>query len=273
MNTIDHSKQGRLAHRAGRRRGAFTLVELLVVIGIILVLASFIMPAAQAYFKRADRTRTKMDIQAIATALDAYRDDFNGMYPIAGPISSASHDQTLLTKALFGGTGPTNAGFGNGFRMVAGGRQYGPYLQPDKFTVVGTSGVARIADRNGTPFQYLPRDSAHATNILVPNAGPAVTTPPTTYMFDSRDTDTTAIDAQGVLGVQVMLGDDNLDNTINGTERLRYTGPYLLISAGPDKKFLSPNTTADAKYWGSGATATPWVAADKTDDVYNFDRY
>jgi prepilin-type N-terminal cleavage/methylation domain-containing protein len=61
-------------------RKAFTLVELLVVIGIITILMGLLLPAISQMHRSAQITGQKADFQTIATALDAYKADF-GDYP------------------------------------------------------------------------------------------------------------------------------------------------------------------------------------------------
>jgi prepilin-type N-terminal cleavage/methylation domain-containing protein len=58
----------------------FTLVEMLVVISIIIVLMALLLPAIGKVYKSAQRTAIANDLQAIATALEAYKKDFND-YP------------------------------------------------------------------------------------------------------------------------------------------------------------------------------------------------
>ncbi|MGA2443166.1 MAG: prepilin-type N-terminal cleavage/methylation domain-containing protein, partial [Tepidisphaeraceae bacterium] len=61
-------------------RKAFTLVELLVVIGIIAVLAGLLLPAVNHMRRSAQITGQKADFQTIAAALESYKADF-GDYP------------------------------------------------------------------------------------------------------------------------------------------------------------------------------------------------
>lgn len=61
-------------------RKAFTLVELLVVIGIIAILAGLLLPAVNHMRRSAQITGQKADFATISTALEAYRADF-GDYP------------------------------------------------------------------------------------------------------------------------------------------------------------------------------------------------
>src|SRR4051812_7886736 len=71
-----------MTHRAEspRRSAGFTLVELLVVIGIIMTLAAILLPALNTAYRNATRARMAGDLQAIVTALEAYKADF-GDYP------------------------------------------------------------------------------------------------------------------------------------------------------------------------------------------------
>ncbi len=61
-------------------RGAFTLIELLIVVAIIAILAAIAVPNFLEAQTRAKITRIKADKRTIATALEAYRVD-NNAYP------------------------------------------------------------------------------------------------------------------------------------------------------------------------------------------------
>lgn len=74
------------SHR--RRRGGFTLVELLVTIGIIVVIVGLALPAVLRALKSGRRSRTLADFQLIGTALEAYKGDF-GDYPRLDNVSYA----------------------------------------------------------------------------------------------------------------------------------------------------------------------------------------
>ncbi len=63
----------------------FTLVELLVVIGIIATLAALGTGAALKGVSRAHEMASQSDIASIAGAMEGYRADYNGVYPdVAG---------------------------------------------------------------------------------------------------------------------------------------------------------------------------------------------
>src|SRR5687768_16434458 len=121
----EHCRRGPRGHRP-----AFTLVELLVVMGMILVLISLIMPSLSAVWKGSVRTRMAADLQTLGTALEAYKQDY-GDYP--RPLATASFNAEnsgpqLLTAALLGPGNVTTDGYdGPGWRPRAGGKVQKPY--------------------------------------------------------------------------------------------------------------------------------------------------
>jgi type II secretion system protein G len=60
---------------------AFTLVELLVVISIIIILMGLLFPAFKGVQDQARKTQAKNDLTQIVTALNAYNTDY-GVYPL-----------------------------------------------------------------------------------------------------------------------------------------------------------------------------------------------
>lgn len=92
-----------------RRRG-FTIVELLVVIGIIVILIGILVPVISRVQVAAQGSETRQRLANIAAALQSYYNDFSA-YP--GPFSNAQ----LLQQ--FGGSPPTLAnGLGAGERIT-----------------------------------------------------------------------------------------------------------------------------------------------------------
>ncbi len=70
------------SNRTGRRPApGFTLVELLVVIGIIVLLLALLSPMIARAYRNAERARVSADLNAISAALEAYKQDFNS-YPV-----------------------------------------------------------------------------------------------------------------------------------------------------------------------------------------------
>lgn len=64
----------------GPRRSAFTLIELLLVMVILVVLAAVVVPKFADRSKQARETAARQDLSAMSTALDAFEID-NGRYP------------------------------------------------------------------------------------------------------------------------------------------------------------------------------------------------
>lgn len=180
---------GRVVSRHPRR--GFTLVEVLVTIGIITILAGIALYAVIRAQRSARGTAIQFQLQALSTGIDAYRADFDGelpvyIYPNGNPIPDTG--AFALCRALFSPadarpqSGSPQPGElydlkdSAGFRMKANGKAYGPYLQPDNFRfgyavddggIVGMSepgisftavdyGRLMIADKSGRPILYAP---------------------------------------------------------------------------------------------------------------------
>jgi prepilin-type N-terminal cleavage/methylation domain-containing protein len=82
----------------GRRRGGFTLTELLIVIAIIGVLASLITAAAVNAMRNSKRARILLEIKNISGALESFNTELNS-YPPNGMNDGSVTGLALLTKA------------------------------------------------------------------------------------------------------------------------------------------------------------------------------
>ena len=80
---VSNRDSGDLAVMRGNRRGAFTLVELLVVIAVIAVLAAILFPVFKQAKDRAQATRCINNLRQQATAMKMYGNDWNGRFPVA----------------------------------------------------------------------------------------------------------------------------------------------------------------------------------------------
>ena len=75
-------------HAPARRRAAFTLIELLIVVAIIAILAAIAVPNFLEAQVRAKVSRCKSDMRGMATAVESYMVDHNN-YPLYGRITQA----------------------------------------------------------------------------------------------------------------------------------------------------------------------------------------
>src|ERR1051325_5721519 len=67
-------------HSSLRPRGAFTLIELILVVGIIIVLTGLVLSTVGYARKKGARARAETEIAAMAAALESYKAD-NAAYP------------------------------------------------------------------------------------------------------------------------------------------------------------------------------------------------
>ncbi|HVT74668.1 MAG TPA: prepilin-type N-terminal cleavage/methylation domain-containing protein [Lacunisphaera sp.] len=92
---------------ADRRRAAFTLLELLAVLGLIAILAGIVIGSGRRAIEAGQVARARSELAALAGALEAYRQAY-GSYPSVAPDATvgAAESGRQLYAALTGGRGP-----------------------------------------------------------------------------------------------------------------------------------------------------------------------
>lgn len=131
---------GRTRGRASWNRtgDAFTLIELIVVMSILMILAGLIFAVARAVYLRSLAATTRADITALKIGLVQYRRDW-GAYP-----------PDDIAVAAVGGSAPNemNEALVHFLcrRIVRGASTYGPYVE---------IGEGRFDDSDGDPFPEL----------------------------------------------------------------------------------------------------------------------
>lgn len=98
---------------ASERRRAFTLIELLVVIAIIAILAAMLFPALSLIKQKALKTRAKMEMSDIVTAITQYEAHYSRL-PMLPGVPTGAKDVT------FGlGSNTNSLTTGNGHTVIA----------------------------------------------------------------------------------------------------------------------------------------------------------
>jgi prepilin-type N-terminal cleavage/methylation domain-containing protein len=88
----------RLLRRHNHRPNAFTLVELLVVIGIIALLVSILLPTLNKARESARRTKCLANLRSIGQLVNMYANRANGQLPIGYNVASSGGGQSYLNN-------------------------------------------------------------------------------------------------------------------------------------------------------------------------------
>lgn len=151
------------AHSVRDRREAFTLVELLVVIGIIALLVGLIFPAVQKGRKATDVHRAEVEVHALAVALKAYYAEYN-RWPVGNSEEGAIPKK--MVRALTGEHDPSN-GVTNWRKRV--------FMEVSGLTVASTN--LTFNDPWGTPYRCA-LDSDFSGFVSAPHDDDSVLTGP-----------------------------------------------------------------------------------------------
>src|SRR4029450_7760776 len=81
-----------------RAGGAFTLIEVLIVIAIIIVLAGLVLSTVGYVQKKGARSRAETEIAAMSAACESYKAD-NGIYPSSTPTNTLNARTDLDSSA------------------------------------------------------------------------------------------------------------------------------------------------------------------------------
>src|SRR4051812_18690620 len=79
-----------------RRRAGFTLIETVVTVGLLAVLAAFVVPSVLRKADAADPVKVANDLNAVSTALQTFSSDMKGLMP--GDLQDLT--QPVLVNAL-----------------------------------------------------------------------------------------------------------------------------------------------------------------------------
>jgi prepilin-type N-terminal cleavage/methylation domain-containing protein len=139
-----------------KREDAFTLVELLVVMVIILILGGLILATSSYVQTKGKRSRAEAEIAAMSAALENYKAD-NGVYPrdtatdTLNARSPNASDYAPASLYLYNQL----AGATNGSRTsTAGAKIYFPFRPNQLFPLDQSQNVSLVRDPFGNSYGY-----------------------------------------------------------------------------------------------------------------------
>ena len=100
-------------HAGAVRPPPFTLIEMLVVEGIVMILASMLLPALKHARQKAEEIKCKNNLKQLWTGCAYYSDDYNGCYPTL--TNQASYFVPLTLHRLL-----CDPAYGGTYRLVPG---------------------------------------------------------------------------------------------------------------------------------------------------------
>ena len=149
------------------RYKAFTLIELILVVGIIIVLAGLVLSTVGYARKKAARARAETEIAALSAACENYKAD-NAVYP-RDPTTNTSTDALNARTMLDPGT--TNAALYTAaslvlYRAVSGDRNLDRMITAadENYNIDGTALTPPLAQLPQSYFAFKP-------NMLSPSGG------------------------------------------------------------------------------------------------------
>ena len=261
---------------ARQRRAAFTLIEILVVLSIIVLLIAILVPAAVIAERYAYSSATQADLAAIGQALTVYHTDFN-MYPDSdlcgisggaalyknvpgGGIQQGNADE-YLAECLLGylpqGTGNDDGdGYGSvamggtipwfpsdaGFTIAPYKKVYGPYMPTNAQNLVFVSSNPGTNEGN----YYFSGDFPPTAGTPLPILYFSATTSPSTNaifgatpgvgIFCPAD-DSAASSATPSAQFYQLIGSTGGTNSASGGN-IMGRNSYLLVAPGPSQAYF-----------------------------------
>jgi prepilin-type N-terminal cleavage/methylation domain-containing protein len=154
-------------------RAAFTLIELMAVITIIVILAGLVVAGMGFVTERQAKEKAKVQIGRLAQALEEYKLD-NGSYPATPNSAKGENASSILFKALFWDSDND----GSGGTADADQKIYMPDLDPGTakspnkqgWTSGTASSSSKITDPWGSEYRYRSaKDATGADNVDTQN--------------------------------------------------------------------------------------------------------
>jgi type II secretory pathway pseudopilin PulG len=191
---MTHSRRHPAPQLRPARTGAFTIVELVVVIAILVLLITIFSPVATEVYYASQRTAGLTTLRQIDGACWMYREDFDAFPPSDGEEYGGREGGQILAMLLTGYPGDADedatpaedsnelyeddGATGFGLRTQRRGRLYGPYGSLEKAEMQSHPGGSVFVDPFGNAVCYYRFDDANDTyyardNNAAPCQGPA----------------------------------------------------------------------------------------------------
>jgi prepilin-type N-terminal cleavage/methylation domain-containing protein len=254
-----------------RGNGAFTLMELLVVIFIIALLVAILLPTVNGIIAKSQASKTIAWIDMLKAGCETYRSQY-GFYPGQDPYWSAQlankayTGSEVLCVTLLGQSGDAAAGnvMPTSFsepNSVYWDTNANPQLptntrRPATPTDTGTISTT-VADKFGTPMPIL----YYPARLSGSGLSQYVMTDNSTYCNGGNDPQSTFTNSNNF---STYITDPSAANATNSALASPFRpGGFILVSAGVDRMY----GLNDPGGWGSVTNAT---SSFKCDDIRNY---
>src|SRR6266478_3464984 len=176
MNFLPRACRGVCVKRlTSRFAGAFTLIELIVVITVIVILTGLVLSTVGYARKKGARARAETEIAAMSAACESYKAD-NGVYPASSDTNNLNAQTSFnpsayqaaslyLYNALFGATAGSRT-------PNTGARSYFVFKPNMLFPADQTQNVQYIQDPFGNSYGYSTIDNPVANPSPTPGYNP-----------------------------------------------------------------------------------------------------
>jgi type II secretory pathway pseudopilin PulG len=255
---------------ANRRRG-FTLAELTIVLGIIIVLVAILVPTVSRARKKGIMAREQQAIETFKIGLEEYHNDWKDYPAVIDPsqvVSPITMDANGVNQVhIEDGAKALLTCLGLRLQVRPGSAPYGPYIELSQFSIDTTNHW--LLDPNGLPYIYIPATAPasviNQSNHFVgyQNLATVTTANAPMYNWACVPIIPNSVPQQRYLkqwDMQQILGASGTGALVPPGQA-SYTGPYLLWAAGVDSAFGFPV---------AGQYASNGSIPGKTDDITNF---
>ncbi len=155
-----------------RKKTGLTIIELLIVLGIIAILTGLLVPSLSAVKKMAKETKQKAQFATIELALEAFKNDYGDYPPSSLPEVDYHSGSQALTEALLGwdllGFHPNSAWRGDGLDAGGGPGSYDPAQTRD---INGDGIPDTFNERKGPYLELATTNAFRLGNISVSKPG------------------------------------------------------------------------------------------------------